>query len=68
MCQVNGCGRFGLPDPQRRVTIPGHVDADVELCVEHDAHYQAEGYLSGLMVSDKPWPEYVAEFHGIARV
>lgn len=67
MCQVNGCGRFGEPDPKAQVKILGHVNAKVELCPGHKEQYQSVGYLGGLIVPDGSWPEYLATHHGILR-
>lgn len=59
MCQVHGCD----PDtshPVVRVVIPGHVEADVELCDDHAELYTASvaagrPYLAGLIVPDEGW-------------
>jgi hypothetical protein len=67
MCQVNGCSRFGEPDPKVQVKIPGHVNAKVELCPEHEEAYRSGGYIGGLVVPDGSWAEYLAEHHGIIR-
>lgn len=63
MCQVNGCEPPDLPTRTVHVTIPGHMDADVDLCDGHAALYERERYLGGLIVPDGTWAEYL-EQHG----